>query len=84
MEQVQKSVEENFKKTGAFKTDLTAKALKMREAQDFVLLDNGTIVAQGRIDQQILVLAPKVIEGNLQWTCFAGPGKASPFGCSRE
>jgi hypothetical protein len=84
MEALQRSLEDVFQKTGKFDSVMASKTINQSDGPKPIILENGTIIVRGRIEGQLLVLAPKVEGGKVQWRCYVGPDKARPSNCRSE
>lgn len=84
MEALQRSLEDAFQKTGKFDSVMASKTITNGDGPKPIILENGTIIVRGRIEGQLLVLAPKVEGGKVQWRCYVGPDKARPSNCRSE
>lgn len=84
IEGLQRSLEEGFQKTGKFDGVLASKTMNQGADPKPIILENGTIIVRGHIEGQLLVVAPKVEGGKVQWRCYVGPRKTTPIDCLPE
>lgn len=42
---------------------------------------NGTIIMQGGLDNQVIVLIPTIQNNTVKWSCIGGSKEAVPFAC---
>jgi hypothetical protein len=81
---IKHEMRENLETTGSIRgvgSALKEKIQFVRPPEFFEISPEGVFIVRGGDDGQLLVLLPRVIDKQIEWTCIGGSRDAMPWDC---